>query len=149
MRDPKAIHRHNFSSQPHSSPSSHFVHAKHKSRRYSCLDRRRHHTPPLRSPDGRKERSTVGSGAADADGRTDERRHEGSADGRGRNERARLCRRERCGSHGLISHLGVTRGRGAVPPLKRTGRSLFSLPLSFPISPSLSPSLTLPAETNG
>ena len=41
MRDPKAIHRHNFSSQPHSSPSSHFVHAKHKSRRYSCLDRRR------------------------------------------------------------------------------------------------------------
>ena len=61
----------------------------------------------------------------------------------------RATRRERCGSHGLISHLGVTRGRGAVPPLKRTGRSLFSLPLSFPISPSLSPSLTLPAETNG
>ena len=54
----------------------------------------------------------------------------------------RTTRRERCGSHGLISHLGVTRGRGrgAVPPAaeETTGRSLFSLPLSFSISPSLS-----------
>ena len=100
--------------------------------------RRRHHTPPLRSPDGRKERSTVGSGAADADGRT-----------RGGTREVRMAvdetsgratRRERCGSHGLISHLGVTRGRGAVPPLKRRRGVLCSL------SPSPSPSrpLSLP-----
>ena len=63
----------------------------------------------------------------------------------------RTTRRERCGSHGLISHLGVTRGRGAVPPLKRRRGVLCSLsPSPSPSRPlSLSLSLSLPAETNG
>ena len=86
---------------------------------------------------GRKKREIHSRERRCGRGRTDERRHEGSADGRGRNERARLCRRERCGSHGLISHLGVTRGRGAVPPLKRRRGVLCSL------SPSPSPSRPL------